>query len=278
MKIQQGQVAVITGASSGIGRALALALAKRGCDLAICSSRNMDGLEETAGKASAFGVSVSVAQVDVSEREQVYSWAEKVVEDHGKVNLVVNNAGVGLASTVEGIDYDDFERHMGVNFWGVVYGTKAFLPHLKTAGEGHVVNISSLFGLIGVPSQCAYNASKFAVHGFTDSLREELDMMDCGVSATSIHPGGIKTNFALSSKVRENVTALGLNTGSLPQKMNDAFITDADKAADKIISAIEADQRRALIGPDAKLMDIVTRFLPGGYQRLVNLAVNKGLK
>ncbi len=275
MKIQDGDVAAITGASSGLGRALALRLAERGCNLAICSNdlvagsdQNPDGLKETAEKASAFGVTVSLAQVDVSDRAQVYNWAEKVVADHGVVNLVINNAGVGLASTVEGIDYSDFEWLMGVNFWGVVYGTKAFLPHLKTAGRGHIANISSLFGIIGMPTLCAYNASKFAVHGFTDCLREELDMMDCGVSATSIHPGGIKTNLANSSKMTEEISALGLDNETFSQKMNDAFITTPDKAAEKIIRAIESNQRRALVGPDAQLMDIVTRILPGNYQRL----------
>ncbi len=275
MKIQDGDVVAITGGSSGLGRALAIMLAERGCDLAICSndltssgSQNLDGLKETAERASAFGVTVSFAQVDVADREQVYNWADQVVEDHGKVNLVVNNAGVGLASTVEGIDYSDFEWLMNINFWGVVYGTKAFLPHLKAAGRGHIANISSLFGIIGMPTLSAYNASKFAVHGFTDSLREELDMMDCGVSATSIHPGGIKTNLAHASKMAENVATLGIDSKSFSQKMNDAFITKPEKAADKVISAIESDQRRALIGPDAQLMDIVTRLLPGSYQWL----------
>jgi NAD(P)-dependent dehydrogenase (short-subunit alcohol dehydrogenase family) len=156
-----GKVAAVTGAGSGIGRELALELARRGCHVAICCDRNMEGLQETADKARALGVEITLERLDVSQRDAVYRWADKVVADHGKVNLVINNAGVELASTIEGVEIDDFNWLMDINFWGAVYGTKAFLPYLKEAGEGHIVNVSSVFGLpagrtryIGLWSQC----------------------------------------------------------------------------------------------------------------------------
>ena len=137
----------------------------------------------------------------MADRDAVYAWAEQVVADHGKVNLIINNAGVALGATVESMSYEDFEWLMSINFWGVVYGTKAFLPHLKASGEGHVVNLSSVFGLISVPSQSAYNAAKFAVRGFTDTLRMELEIEGAPVSVTTIHPGGIKTNIAKNARI-----------------------------------------------------------------------------
>jgi short-subunit dehydrogenase len=191
-----------------------------------------------------------------------------VVEDHGKANLIFNNAGVALASTVEGMSYGDFEWLMDVNFWGVVYGTKAFLPHLKASGEGHVVNISSIFGLAGIPSQSAYNSAKFAVRGFTESLRQELDMMGCGVSATSVHPGGIKTAIARSSRIDSSIRDLGIDEVDTGAKFEKAFITGADKAARVILDGVRRNDRRILIGPDARVFDWLVRLFPSSYQRL----------
>ncbi|MGH7805352.1 MAG: SDR family NAD(P)-dependent oxidoreductase, partial [Candidatus Binatia bacterium] len=195
MKSFADKVAAITGASSGIGRALAVELAKEKCALAL-SDVNEAGLAETAELARAHGMKVTTARVDVSKREEVHAWADAVVREHGKVNLVVNNAGVALGATIEGVRYEDFEWIMGINFWGVVYGTKAFLPHLRASGDGHVVNVSSVFGLISMPTQGTYNAAKFAVRGVTEALREELALSGAPVSATCVHPGGIKTNIA----------------------------------------------------------------------------------
>ena len=155
--------------------------------------------------AKASGSRSRPSSLDVADRDAVYAWADSVVADHGRVNLIFNNAGVALGATVESMSYEDFEWLMNINFWGVVYGTKAFLPYLKLSGEGHIVNLSSVFGLISVPSQSAYNAAKFAVRGFTDSLRMELEIEGANVSVTTIHPGGIKTNIARNARMDASV-------------------------------------------------------------------------
>ncbi len=268
MKNLNGKVAAITGAASGIGRELALELARRGCHVAICTDRNAEGLQETADEARAMGVNVTSQRVDVSDRVAVYEWADQVAKDHGKVNLIVNNAGVGLNSTIEGMNIEDFEWLMNINFWGVVYGTKAFLPHLKAAGEGHIVNVSSALGLMSMPCQGAYNSAKFALRGFTDCLREELDLMKCGVSATIVYPGGIKTPFVSSGRINDSVRTLGFDERDFQEKFEKAFITEADKAARSIIRGVEKNKRRILIGPDAYVYDVITRLLPSAYQPL----------
>ena len=267
MKSFDNKVAAITGAGSGIGRALAIELSRRNCGLAL-SDVNEDGLQETVAQVQASGVRVTSQRVDVADREAVHAWADQVVEDHGKANLIFNNAGVALASTVEGMSYGDFEWLMDVNFWGVVHGTKAFLPHLKTSGDGHIVNLSSVFGLAGIPSQSAYNSAKFAVRGFTESLRQELDMMDYGVSATSVHPGGIKTGIARSSRIDSSIRDLGFDHVDTREKFEKTFITSAEKAARLILDGIRRNQRRVLIGPDARVFDWVVRLLPSTYQRI----------
>jgi NAD(P)-dependent dehydrogenase (short-subunit alcohol dehydrogenase family) len=265
MKNFQDKVSAITGAGSGIGRALALDLAARGCHLAL-SDINEVGLAETVRQIGTPGVRVTAQTVDVADRRAVYEWADQVVAQHGKVNLIFNNAGVALGSTIEGMSYDDFEWLMNINFWGVVYGTKAFLPHLKASGEGHIANVSSVFGLAGIPTQGAYNASKFAVRGFTECLRQELDMTDCGVSATSIHPGGIKTAIARSARMNGSIADLGLDIDASSAKFERAFITSPEKAARIILRAVERNERRVLVGPDAYVYDWMVRLLPSRYQ------------
>ena len=265
MKELRGRVAAITGAGSGIGRALAEQLAQCGTHLAL-SDIDEVGLAETVAHCEGRGVKVTSQRVDVADRAAVESWAEQVVADHGTVNLVFNNAGVALGATIEGESYADFEWLMSINFWGVVHGTKAFLPHLKQAGEGHIVNLSSVFGLISVPAQSAYNASKFAVRGFTDALRMELEIEDCGVSCTTVHPGGIKTNIARNARMDPSAEMLSGDAGGA-----DAFdkiaMTSAKKAARQIIAAVEKNKRRALIGPDAKVIDLLSRLPASLYQR-----------
>lgn len=265
MKNFHNKVAAITGAGSGIGRCLALELARRGCHLAL-SDVNEVGLAETAAQVK--DVNVTTTRVDVADRVQVEAWAQQVVADHGRVNLIFNNAGVALGSTVEGMSYADFEWLMGINFWGVVYGTKAFLPRLKASGEGHIINISSVFGLAGIPSQSAYNAAKFAVRGFTESLRQELDMQGAPVSATSVHPGGIKTNIAKAARMDPSIASIGLDLEHGKEKFEKAFITTPESAARKILKAVRGNRRRVLVGADAYLIDWIVRLMPASYQRL----------
>jgi len=274
MKDFKNRVAAITGASSGIGRALALDLAKRGCHLALASNSNLKALAETAAMATELGVTVTSQRVDVAQRSAVEAWARKVVADHGRVNLIVNNAGVAHAGTVLGSEIADYEWVMGVNYWGVVYGTKAFLPLLIESGEGHVVNVSSVFGLFAQPAMSAYNSSKFAVRGFTESLRQELDLARNGVSATCVHPGGVKTNIAVNGRFSASVSDV---TGSNGNKSRDAFEmllrTTPETAAKAIVAGIRRDARRVLIGIDARAGDGMQRLLPSRYQDLVTGAM-----
>ena len=264
------KVAAITGAGSGIGQALAYELARRGCDLAL-SDISAEGMAETAAQAKKFGIKVSECIVDVSDRQAMRSWAEKAAAEHGKVNMIFNNAGVAHCGTVAETEYADYEWLMGINFWGVVYGTKEFLPYLQASGQGHVINISSVFGLFAQPTQSVYNSSKFAVRGFTESLRQELDLSDCGVSATCIHPGGIKTNIARSARFTESGgRMLGKNNELTRQAFNDNMLrTSAEKAAEVILRGVERNRRRVVIGLDAHLMDWVQRLMPALYQRLI---------
>jgi short-subunit dehydrogenase len=268
MKSFSGKVAAITGAGSGIGQATAIALAREGCHLAI-SDISEDALGETVELLAGFPVRISTHRVDVSDREAVYRYAEDTVSEHGKVNLIMNNAGVGLGETVENMSYDNFEWLMNINFWGVVYGTKAFLPHLKRAGEGHIINISSVFGIIGVPTQSAYNAAKFAVRGFTESLREELDIESCGVSATSVHPGGVKTNIARNSRMGDMGDMSFGSKEDVAEMFEKIARTTPESAARTILAAVRRNQRRVLVGADAVMLDTAQRLMPTGYQRLL---------
>ncbi|TXD96089.1 SDR family NAD(P)-dependent oxidoreductase [Psychrobacter frigidicola] len=272
-------VAAVTGAGSGMGRELACHLAKLGCHLAL-SDINTEELEKTQELLVGYNVKVTTTVLDVANKDAVYAWADNVMTDHGKVNFIFNNAGVAFYSTVEGSSISELEWVMDINFWGVVYGTKAFLPLIKNSvkqsknndvtDNGHVINISSLFGLIAQPSQSIYNASKFAVRGFTESLRQELDIQRCGVSATCIHPGGIKTNIANSARGNDSLSELGMRSGSSAIKSFNKFLRfDAKEAAWIILQAAATDQRRCLISNDAKIMDAVQRVFPNHYSNIL---------
>jgi short-subunit dehydrogenase len=187
----------------------------------------------------------------------------------------VNNAGVALGATVDAMSYEDFEWLMNIDFWGVVYGTKAFLPHLKASGDGHIVNVSSVFGLISVPSQSAYNAAKFAVRGFSDTLRMELEIEGAPVSVTTIHPGGIKTNIARNARMDPSVTGLAGDAEKARRDFERVFITSPEKAARQILAAVRRDRRRALIGPDAKGIDLVSRLPAALYQTVLARAARR---
>jgi NAD(P)-dependent dehydrogenase (short-subunit alcohol dehydrogenase family) len=278
VKSFKNKVAAITGAASGMGRTLAIELAQRGCHLAL-SDVNEKGLAETAAMAGKHGVKVTTAKINVADREAMFAWADQVAAEHGKVNLIFNNAGVALGAFIESVKPEDFQWIMGINFWGVVWGTQAFLPHLKRSGEGHIVNTSSLFGLLALPTQGTYNASKFAVRGFTEALRQELDIDNCGVSATCVHPGGIRTNIAKDARMD---TAMATKLGTDPVKAKEKFdkllnTTTAESAARQILRAVEGNQRRVLVGPDAKFLDKVVRIFGSWYQPMTTLFAKKGM-
>ncbi len=269
MKNLDDKVAAVTGAGSGIGRALALHLADRGSRLAL-SDVDAAGLAETERLLTGRARAVTTAVVDVADEAAVLAWADAVVADHGRANLVFNNAGVALSGTVASLSTEDYRWIMGVNFWGVVHGTKAFLPHLEASGEGHVINISSVFGLTAQPLMSGYNASKYAVRGFTESLRQDLDLTRSCVSATCVHPGGIKTNIARAARMDSSVAgATGKSADASSREFEKTFITTAAKAAEVIVGAVQKDKRRVLIGPDARVFDVMARVAPAGYQRLV---------
>lgn len=267
MKELRGRVAAVTGAGSGIGRALAVELSRRQVHLALCDVDEV-GLAETVARCEGTGVKVTSTLVDVSDRAAVGAWAGATVDDHGAVHLVVNNAGVALGATVAGMAYEDLQWLMGVNFWGVVHGTEAFLPHLRASGEGHIVNLSSVFGLISVPGQSAYNASKFAVRGFTDALRIELDAERCGVSCTTVHPGGIRTNIARNARMDPSIESVA-GRADIARDFHRIARTSPEAAALRILTAVERDRRRLLIGADAKAIDLVSRLPAGLYQRIL---------
>ncbi len=266
MRELRDRVAAVTGSASGIGRALAVELAGRGAHLALSDVDDV-GLAETVARCEGAGVKVTSQRVDVADRAAVHAWADEVVADHGTVNLVVNNAGVALGATVESMSYDDLDWLMGIDFWGVVHGTKAFLPHLEAAGEGHIVNVSSVFGLISVPTQSAYNAAKFAVRGFTDALRMELDAKGTGVSCTTVHPGGIKTAIARNARLDVSVTEVAGGVEKARRDFERVAMTSPEQAARQILAAVTSNRRRVLVGPDAKAIDLLSRLPAGLYQR-----------
>jgi butyryl-CoA dehydrogenase len=275
MRHLEGRVAAITGAASGIGRALAVALAREGMRVAI-SDVNEVGLAESAKLAAAArsGAQVSAARVDVADREAMHRWADRVAAEHGAVHLAVNNAGVALGATIAQMSYDDLEWLFGINFWGVVHGTKAFLPHLLAADEGHVVNVSSVFGLIAVPGQGAYNAAKFAVRGFTECLRQELELEGRRVSATCVHPGGVKTNIARAAR---NPQLEGGASEEAARRFDEIARTTPEWAALRIVRGVQRNARRVLIGGDARAIDLLQRLTGSGYQALTVAAARRGV-
>jgi hypothetical protein len=258
-----GKTAVITGAGSGIGRALAYELARRGAKLAL-SDVDTGGLAETARHARVIGASVHEQHLDVTDRDAVLSYADAVAAEFGAVHIVINNAGVAFSGDVEHMTFEQIERVIDVDFWGVVHGTKAFLPHLIASGDGHVVNISSLFGLLAMPSQSAYNAAKFAVRGFTESLRQEMLLAGHPVEVTCVHPGGIKTAIA-----RNSGAVAGRDAAELAAFFDSKLAkTSPEAAAKTIVRGIVGTRARVLVGTDAKLLDALVRVLGARYQRL----------
>src|ERR1700720_1061037 len=265
-----GKVAAVTGAGSGIGQALAIELARSGASVAI-SDVNTEGLAATEEQLKAIGAPVKADRLDVTEREAFELYADAVKEHFGKVNQIYNNAGTAFAGDIEVSPFKDIEKMMDVDFWGVVNGTKVFLPHLIASGDGHVVNISSVFGLFSVPGQAAYNAAKFAVRGFTEALRQEMMAAGHPVKVTTVHPGGIKTNIV------RNMTAVdSVDMDQLSQAFDTKLAkTSPQKAARIILDGVRKNRARVLVGPDAKALDLIVRVTGAGYQRLFSSVMSR---
>ncbi|PCJ70370.1 MAG: acetoin dehydrogenase [Rhodobiaceae bacterium] len=255
-----GKVAVVTGAASGIGRATACLLAAEGARLAI-TDVDRAGLEKTAETIRAAGGQVTTYLVDVANKDAVYGFADQVAADMGGADIVLNNAGVAQMARVEDLTYDDFEWVMNIDFWGMVYGTKAFLPQMQAKGAGHVINVSSIFGLIAVPTQAAYNSAKFAIRGFTEALR--LELKDTDINVSSVHPGGIKTNIVRNARFLQS-TSVGEREEAV-SGFDKLARTTPEKAAMTIVKGIKKNKPRILIGFDARLVDWVQRLLPTRY-------------
>jgi NAD(P)-dependent dehydrogenase (short-subunit alcohol dehydrogenase family) len=273
MRTLADKVVVITGAGSGIGRALALGAAARGSVLAL-SDVDAGGLEETARLVrERTAREVHTAVLDVRDRTGVRDYAVATHERFGRVNVVVNNAGVALHGSFEEVEYEDFAWVMDVDFWGVVHGTKEFLPYLIASGDGHLVNISSLFGLLGMPGQTAYNSAKFAVRGLTEALRQEMLIAGHPVEVTCVHPGGIKTAIARNARA---------TAGEDKETFADFFDRrlarmPADRAAEFILAGILANRPRIVVGADAKVLDGLVRLVGARYQRMVARISNRVL-
>jgi NAD(P)-dependent dehydrogenase (short-subunit alcohol dehydrogenase family) len=263
------KVVVVTGAASGIGRALAREFAAAGSRLALADV-NGAGLEETAGLIAPATCLTQV--LDVGDRAAVHAFARRVRDHFGAVHVVVNNAGVTVSQTIDALSYEDFEWIMAINFWGVVHGTKAFLPFLREQDEAALVNVSSVFGLIAFPTQGAYNASKFAVRGFTEALR--LELAGTGIAVSSVHPGGIRTNIVRNARFYADARGAA-DQGSMAADFERLARTTPEEAARVIVSGIRRKKPRILIGADARALDVMQRLMPVRYQRPILAALRR---
>lgn len=265
-----GQVAVVTGAAQGIGAALALGLARRGCHLALADI-DMGALATTAAAARALGVTVSEHRLDVSDAAAVAKFPLTVLDSHPRVNLLFNNAGVALMGTFEEVALEEFEWLLGINLFGVVRMTKAFLPVLKRQHSAHIVNISSVFGLISPAGQAAYCTSKFAVRGFTEVLRHELELSNVAVSC--VHPGGIRTGIAVHAR-RTAAVDPALAAAAVAH-FDTIARTTPEQAAARILQGVERGEKRIIVGGDARLLDWLQRLMPIGYWPVLKRLVRR---
>ena len=279
----RGAAAAVTGAASGIGRALALELSARGCDLAL-ADRDEAGLQAVAAEIAkttaqkSSSQKVTVHRIDVGEPEQIAAFALSAISAHTGLNIVINNAGVALLGQFSEIDQAQMDWLMNINFWGVVHSTRALLPHLARQREAHVVNLSSIFGIVAPPGQTAYAAAKFAVRGFSEALRHELQMAASPVKLSVVHPGGVATNIVRNCRAGVGVTDNARRAQSI-ERFDAVAKTTPQAAALRIIAGIEKNQPRILIGNDARFMDILQRLRPGPYwsvlARRLEKAANK---
>ena len=273
MKDFRDKVCVVTGAASGMGRTMAVLLAKRGAKVAI-SDVDPEGLATTERLVKeAGGTDVHSQLLNVAEREAVLEYADAVAEHFGTVNAIFNNAGIAHHGEVESMEFKDIERVMDVDYWGVVNGTKAFLPHIIASGDGHIVNTSSLFGILSEPGQSAYNSAKFAVRGFTEALRQEMLLTHPEVKVTCVHPGGIKTAIA------RNATTSGDHDAKAVGEFFDKYLASMspEKAAEIILDGVRKEKARVLVGLDAKFLDLLVRTTGSAYQGIVARATRFGM-
>jgi len=270
MKTLEGKVVAITGAASGMGRALALHCAALGSRLALCDIDDA-GVKETAARVTSRGAEAEAVRLDVADRAAIHDWARQVDTRFGGADVIVNNAGVSLSQSIEAMKDEDFKWLFDINFWGVVHGCKAFLPQLRKRPEGHVVNLSSVFGIIGVPTQAAYCAAKFAVRGYTETLRQEL--ADTTIGVTCVHPGGIKTEIVRRGRHYEDATGAPTDTAAAAANFERMARTSAEAAARAIAGAILGNKPRLLIGSDAVAIDAMARMLPTSYAAVVRRAI-----
>lgn len=249
------RVAVITGAGSGIGRALAIALASEGCH---CALVDLDpaGLAETNTLLAPHGVHTSEHTVDVTDRSRMEALPEEVIRAHGKVNLLFNNAGITLQKSFEDHTLEDWEKVLGINLWGVIYGCKFFLPYLKQVDQAHIVNTSSMAAFMGMPTQATYSSTKAAVRAISETLYAELAAD--GIGVTVVHPGAIKTNIMRAHLAESSNVEVARATMEKVER----FAMEPEKAVAKILKAVKKNKLRVVIGIDAKLTDVLKRLMP----------------
>jgi short-subunit dehydrogenase len=277
-----GAVVAVTGAASGIGRALAIELAARGADLAL-ADRDEAGLREVAAEIATSSTrtgsprKVSLHRLDIGDSEAVAAFAREAIAAHPALNILINNAGVALLGQFHEIDQTQMEWLFNINFWGAVHATRAFLPHLASQPASHIVNLSSIFGIVAPPGQTAYSAAKFAVRGFSEALRHELQMAKSPVRLSVVHPGGIKTNIVRNSRAGTGVTDNERRVQSI-ERFDAIAQTSAKDAALRIIKGIEKNEPRILIGGDARFMDILQRFRPATYWNVMAKRIEKASK
>ena len=265
MRQFKDKICVITGAGSGIGAACARAMAAEGA-IIIGTDLRKEMLAETKAAIEADGGRMDNYMVDVADRDAMFDLAAKVEKKHGPADLILNNAGVAFGAPVAEMSIDDFKWLMDINVWGVVHGTQAFLPHFIAKNSGHVANVSSIFGLIGIPTQSAYNAAKFAVLGFSEALRHE--MRETGVNVSTIHPGGINTNIVRHARFQQGPDADTEHEEAI-ERFAQFTMTQPEGAAKVIMKGIRKNKARILIGPDAHLVDWVRRIFPASYLKLL---------
>jgi short-subunit dehydrogenase len=269
MSLTKDSVVVITGAASGIGRAMAVRFAQESIAGLAIADVNLQGLAETAGLINKAGLKITTHIVDVSHESDMVTFAAEVIRAHGRVTHLINNAGVALGGRISEVSLEDMHWLMNINFWGVVHGTKIFMPYLEKERSAHIVNFSSIFGIIAPPGQATYCASKFAVRGFTEALRHELEGTNVAVSV--VHPGGVKTNIANSAKMGFGVALSDEEIAEKRERINQNLDrTTPEQAAEVVLSGVKTRNPRIVIGSDARLIQMIARAFPRSYFAVIN--------